>query len=75
MTDIIATRAVGIAEPACSTCRFFRNEECHRHPPTVHSGTWGSYIFMLNTYSTEWPSVNDDDWCGEYEPETRGRND
>jgi hypothetical protein len=38
----------------CGSCRFYRNGECRRCPP---SPDWGG----------SWPRTYDNDWCGEWE--------
>jgi hypothetical protein len=60
-------------EATCSACRFFdrfysscSSGFCRRSPPRIigkhEDGDW-----MAN-----WPTVDDDDWCGEYQPNTKG---
>ena len=46
-----------LAEQSCSSCRYFRScndGRCHRHAPQI--GPRGS----------EWPTVDQRDWCGEW---------
>ena len=46
-----------LAEQSCSTCRYFRScndGRCHRSAPQI--GPRGS----------EWPKVDQRDWCGEW---------
>lgn len=38
---------------SCSDCLYFRDDECHRHPP--NNGDL-------------WPAVAPTDWCGEWAP-------
>ena len=50
---------------SCSTCRFYGRPaggmgQCRRHPPTV-----------VATGAGVWPQVHDDDWCGEYQRDSR----
>lgn len=39
---------------------------CRRHPPI--------YVIVNGAGGAEWPQVNDDDWCGEWEFDTRDFN-
>lgn len=61
-------------ENTCSTCIFFEPEEmqCRKNPPTVvgsSDGFWFPVIGILfGSNESGWPSVGDDDWCGEYVP-------
>ena len=40
---------------------------CRRHPPTCHAESDPD----VNVFHTLWPSVNIDDWCGEFAQVTR----
>jgi len=50
--------------PTCARCLFARpgesagRYECHRFPRQVSAGSW-------------WPSVEFNDWCGEYKPKAQ----
>jgi len=65
----------------CQGCKWWQADNdnpddtggtCHRYPPTVHAGTWGSYLFFMKTTSTHWPDADAFDYCGEHTPNTTG---
>lgn len=48
----------------CEKCKYFDDKRCKRHPPQItliSPGTHG--VAQLN----DWPVVQDEDWCGEFE--------
>lgn len=47
---------------SCENCRFFLNKRCHRYPPQL----WCSTEQDNCSYSTAFPEVEKDDWCGEW---------
>lgn len=54
-------------EHKCRNCKFLivrdcddPNGDCHRRSPLVTGG-------MMSSVETAWPSVNLDDWCGDFE--------
>ena len=54
-------------EHKCRNCQFLIRRDrddpsgdCHRRSPLVTGG-------MMSCVETVWPSVNLDDWCGEFE--------
>ncbi len=54
---------------SCKTCKFFFDKEkgyaegiCRRHAP-ITNVSFTSYI--------NWPTVTDDDWCGDWEKNDR----
>ena len=50
-----------MTKPTCATCAFWTTtNECRRHAPLVTGG-------LHTPTSTEWPSVNPTDWCGDHE--------
>jgi hypothetical protein len=49
----------------CETCAYCECGECRRFHPQISSGDYVS--------STGWPSVKEDDWCGEHLNVTRTR--
>jgi hypothetical protein len=53
---------------ACQSCRFFvlhlKGGRCHRNPPVF----WAQNAISIQ------PSVQADDWCGEYSPAARRPN-
>ena len=59
--------------PACGNCYYWRRQEhtlskiaghCHRHAPVT---IWVDNGPDDRGYGNQWPFVNEDDWCGEYE--------
>lgn len=59
-------------EESCKTCRFYQPHKkgngadlevgfCRRYAPRHVSGVGTGYEEIL------WPTVTEDDWCGEYE--------
>jgi len=49
----------------CRNCKFYRSREhftneCHRHPPLI-------YLDVEGEVDSTWPTVGDDDWCGDGE--------
>lgn len=47
-----------LREQMCSNCRYWRDEQCHRHaPPTA-----------IGMTQPVWPSTDSYDWCGEWAP-------
>lgn len=54
--------------PMCRTCAFRDQEEgyyiCRRLPP--------QYVISEAGNAVLWPTVNLDDWCGEYKRRTNG---
>jgi hypothetical protein len=51
---------------SCETCAFRREWECHRFPPTVFMHPLKINDQTALDYTQSRPSVNQDDWCGEY---------
>jgi len=51
---------------SCATCMWFyvKGLECRRHAPPALTVPLDSRAAYLSV----WPSVDADDWCGEYEP-------
>lgn len=57
---------------SCKTCRFYVKHgtfslygNCHRYPPRVVVGHFD--VDMSCDYpETEWPTVNENDFCGEF---------
>ena len=47
----------------CGNCKHYRYCECHRNPPQV-------FVFPDRGGYTWWPSVNLDDFCGEFKPKS-----
>ena len=66
------------SELRCENCKFWKPDDeddadnsagiCRRHPPTVNAVTWGCYIFLMKSTSSEWPEADAFDWCGEHTP-------
>ena len=63
----------------CENCRFYLNEDCHRFPPiltlsfeNINSSWDGEFRGIETETKSVFPSVNSDDWCGEWKaiPET-----
>jgi hypothetical protein len=53
-----------MSQPTCETCRFSYGSplrQCRRFPPSR----------LTTDSSFRWPSVNKDEWCGEYKPKSR----
>lgn len=46
----------------CKDCKFFVQKDCRRFPPVPMILS----ISVLSTISAQWPSVKEDDWCGEH---------
>jgi hypothetical protein len=44
----------------CRNCMFYQQQHCHRHPPQANARSASGNIW-------EYPSVDWDDWCGEWE--------
>lgn len=54
----------------CETCQYFdgiysRQPYCRRYPPQV------TYASLVTTY---WPTVNIQDWCGEFKEKEKDEN-
>lgn len=54
-------------EHKCSNCKYWVRVDCddptgncHRRAPLVTGG-------MMSSVETVWPSVNKDNWCGDFE--------
>ena len=51
----------------CEHCKFFKINRCRRHPPQRAGDKWtNSYGHEVVGASTDWPSVSEDDWCGDW---------
>lgn len=53
----------------CCNCKFFRSRElftseCHRHPPMIYLDFEKE---REGEVTSTWPTVDDDDWCGDGE--------
>lgn len=48
----------------CGSCAHFaqEQEQCRRYPPTVHMDIYE----RVSHARTLWPTVKQEDWCGEY---------
>jgi hypothetical protein len=44
-----------MTEEACSNCKFYIHNFCHRNPPQ-----------QIGRYEWKFPQVEYEDWCGEY---------
>jgi hypothetical protein len=60
-------------EEKCENCKFYRNGECHRLPPQTVNVEEYRPSYDKDTPSTtevavvtQWPDVDEDDWCGEF---------
>ena len=57
-------QAPSVVSESCGSCRFFIahsndvNGQCRRRSPMIVNGP----------YAYEWPVVDPEEWCGEYEP-------
>lgn len=65
-----------ITGPFCSECRFYQPDgddvfggDCRRHAPRL-AGMMAPHgnVQYQEPRSATWPSVERDDWCGEYQP-------
>lgn len=51
------------AHGTCKGCAFLDAQQCHRFPPQIVVGeTEDGDEFPLSLY----PTMDDDDWCGEF---------
>lgn len=61
----------------CKECKWYDSGVCHRHSPAVIA------VSDENPYrvdgrlveSTTWPTVHENDWCGEHEPREEQESD
>ena len=55
---------------SCGDCKFFDDDagECRRYPPTVMAYAAESFDGGVG-FTSQWPSVRPDDWCGEWKEE------
>lgn len=56
----------------CSSCKFYRNQECRRRAPKVvvqvYTEDCPEFSGGINSsMQSVWPDVSWDGWCGEYE--------
>ena len=49
---------------ACSKCAFYLHQKCRRYPPVGVPGMLPGTGYT--TVQWEYPSMEPDDWCGEY---------
>ena len=53
-----------MAEETCVTCKYYNSDDetCRRYPPTLRPKNPAGARFV-----TDYPEVNWDDFCGDYE--------
>ncbi len=59
-----------MTEQTCEKCRFWYLKKCHRYPPVpmfspITRSDRGEVFGGVLT--EKYPSVNSDDWCGEFQ--------
>ena len=68
-------------DQVCRACRYYAPEadaaivgRCRRYPPAIVAvGEWEhEYNTFKLAADQEWPIVSDDDWCGEFVPQSQG---
>ena len=64
----------------CKNCDYWErnthnpiNGECRRHSPIVTAASCG--IGENPEYSNYWPSIHDNDWCGEFKQSIKATDD
>jgi len=71
--DIERSEPAGEAEKACKLCKYYDGGKCRRRSPQFYTFTQYYPSYDRDTPGTEqiesssdWPKVNEDDWCGEF---------
>lgn len=53
----------------CGNCRFYGEHECHRYAPRPKMFGEFNSPGTGEDEITVWPTLDEDDWCGEWEAE------
>ena len=65
-----------MSEDTCQTCRFYKEEQCKRHPPTpILMGTQKHALTqeVRQVINFVYPRMPADGWCGEHGPKHNNR--